>query len=112
MADTCEGFLEIYKSDSLFGEVTNIGMSSEISIGDLAYLIANFMDAEIIIESSNERVRPENSEVERLVCDNSKLMKYTSWKPKYTLEKGLTEVIEWMENPGNLTIYKAEQYNV
>jgi len=112
VADTCEGFLEIYKSDSLFGEVTNIGMSSEISIGDLAYLIANFMDAEIIIESSNERVRPENSEVERLVCDNSKLQKHTSWKPEHTIEQGIIEVIEWMKNSENLTMYKSGQYNV
>jgi NAD dependent epimerase/dehydratase len=112
VADTCEGFLEIYKSDSLFGEVTNIGMSSEISIGDLAYLIANFMDAEIIIESSNERVRPENSEVERLVCDNSKLQKHTSWKPEHTIEQGIIEVIEWMKNSENLAMYKSGQYNV
>ena len=112
VADTCNAFIDIYKSDSLFGEVTNIGMNSEISIGDLTDLIANLMNVDITIESSEERIRPENSEVERLVCDNSKLIKYTSWKPKYTLEKGLTEVIEWMENPGNLTIYKAEQYNV
>ena len=112
VADTCNAFIDIYKSDSLFGEVTNIGMNSEISIGDLTDLIANLMNVDITIESSKERIRPENSEVERLVCDNSKLIKYTSWKPKYTLEKGLTEVIEWMENPRNLTIYKAEQYNV
>ena len=112
VTDTCNAFIDIYESDSLFGEVTNIGMNSEISIGDLTDLIASLMNSDITIESSNERIRPENSEVERLVCDNSKLMKYTSWKPKYTLEKGLTEVIEWMENPGNLTIYKAEQYNV
>jgi NAD dependent epimerase/dehydratase len=112
VTDTCNAFLDIYKSDSLVGEVTNIGMNSEISIGDLIDLIANLMNTDITIESSKERIRPENSEVERLVCDNSKLMKYTSWKPKYTLEKGLIEVIEWMENPGNLTIYKAEQYNV
>ena len=112
VADTCNAFIDIYKSDSLFGEVTNIGMNSEISIGDLTDLIANLMNVDITIESSEERIRPENSEVERLVCDNSKLIKYTSWKPKYTLEKGLTEVIEWMENPRNMTIYKAEQYNV
>jgi len=112
VADTCDAFIDIYESDSLFGEVTNIGMNSEISIGDLTNLIANLMNADITIESSEERIRPESSEVERLVCDNSKLMKYTSWKPKYTIEKGLTEVIEWMENPEILSIYKVNQYNV
>ncbi len=110
--DTCAGFEEIYKSDSLFGEITNIGMNAEISIGDLAELISNIMDIQLSIKSIDERIRPENSEVERLVCDNSKLLKHTSWKPKYTLEQGIKGVMEWMKNSDNLSIYKAEQYNV
>jgi len=92
--DTCSGFAEIYKSDSLFGKVTNIGMNAEISIIDLAGLIVNIMDKDVNIQSSEERTRPEESEVERLVCDNSKLLKQTSWKPKYTLEQGISEVID------------------
>ena len=112
MVDICHGFLDIYQSDSLFGEVTNIGMNSEISIGDLAHKIANLMDTNVTISSSKERIRPENSEVERLVCNNSKLLKQTSWKPKYTLEQGINEVIEWMKIPENLSMYKATQYNV
>jgi NAD dependent epimerase/dehydratase len=112
VTDTCNGFIDIFNTESLFGEVVNIGMNSEISIGDLVGLISNQMDQEVNIQSSGERVRPENSEVERLVCNNSKLMKHTSWKPKYTLEHGISEVIEWMENPQNLNMYKSEQYNV
>lgn len=112
VTDTCNGFIEIYKSVSLFGEVTNIGMNSEISIGDLANLIARLMGEDLTINASQERIRPENSEIERLVCDNSKLLKHTSWKPKYTIEQGVAEVIEWMKNPENLSIYKAERYNV
>ena len=112
VTDTCNAFIDIYKSDSLFGEVINIGMNKEISIVDLADLIANLMDKDISIVSSEERVRPENSEVERLVCDNSKLLKHTSWKPKYTLEQGIAEVIEWLKNPENPNMYKARQYNV
>jgi nucleoside-diphosphate-sugar epimerase len=50
--------------------------------------------------------------VEKLVCDNSKLIRDTSWRPKYTLEQGIAEVIEWIKNPKNLNKYKAEQYNV
>jgi nucleoside-diphosphate-sugar epimerase len=110
--DTCNAFIDIYKTDSLIGEVTNIGMNSEISIGALADLIADLMDIDLTIKFSEERIRPKKSEVERLVCDNSKLMKHTSWKPNYTLEKGITEVIEWIKNSGNLTMYKTEQYNV
>ena len=87
-------------------------MNLEISIGDLVDLISNQMDLEVCIESSEERARPENSEVERLVCDNSKLLKHTLWKPKYTLKHGISEVITWMENPQHLNMYKSEQYNV
>ncbi len=110
--DTCRGFEEIYKSESLFGEVTNIGMKAEISIGDLAELIAKIMNVEVTIKSSAERIRPEKSEVERLFCDNAKLLKHTSWKPNYTLERGIGEVIEWIKKSDNLKLYKAEQYNV
>jgi dTDP-glucose 4,6-dehydratase len=70
------------------------------------------MGMPITIESSEERVRPENSEVERLICDNSKLLKYTNWKPKYSLKEGISEVIEWMKDPGNLSKYKEGRYNV
>jgi len=112
VADTCNGFIDIYESDSLFGEVVNIGMNSEISVGELANLIANLMCTDISIESSEERVRPKNSEVERLVCNNSKLLKHTSWIPKHSLKKGIMTVIEWMKDSENLGMYKAEQYNV
>ena len=110
--DTCDGFLDVFKSEALFGEVTNIGMNSEISISDLVGLIANLMNEDITVESSKERTRPGNSEVERLVCDNSKLLKYTTWQPEYTLERGISKVIEWIKTPDNLELYKAGQYNV
>ena len=110
--DTCTGFEEIYKSDLLFGEVTNIGMNAEISIGDLVELIAKSMNVKVTIKSTDERIRPGKSEVERLFCDNAKLLKHTSWKPNYTLEQGISKVIEWIKNPDNLELYKAEQYNV
>jgi len=112
VTDTCTGFEEIYKSDSLFGEVTNIGINAEISIGGLAKLIANIMDIELSIKSTDERIRPENSEVERLFCDNSKLLKHTNWEPNYTLEQGIAEVIEWMKKPDNLNYFKSDKYNV
>ena len=59
---------------------------------------------------SEERVRPEKSEVERLVCDNARIKKSTQWKPKYTLESGLLETIEWIRS--NMSLYKPEIYNV
>ena len=110
VSDTCNGFLDIYKSDSLFGEVTNIGMNSEVSIGALADLISNLMDIKITIKLSDKRIRPKNSEVERLICDNTKLLKQTSWIPDYNIEKGIMEVINWMKN--NINYYKPDEYNI
>jgi nucleoside-diphosphate-sugar epimerase len=110
--DTCVGFEEIYKSNSLFGEVTNIGMKSEISIGELAKLIARLMNVKLSIKSTDERIRPKNSEVERLFCDNTKLLEYTEWKPNYSLEKGISVVIEWMKKSENLNYFKSDEYNV
>jgi len=108
--DTCAGFLEIYKSDGLFGEVTNIGMNKEISIGDLAMTIIHLLDLDISITEDTTRVRPENSEVEQLRCNNEKLLKNTDWHPDYNLEEGLLETIDWLKNSSH--IYKSELYNV
>jgi NAD dependent epimerase/dehydratase len=110
--DTCEAFFQIFDSESLFNKVINVGTNSEISIGDLASLIAKLLETEITIKSSNDRIRPNKSEVERLVCDNSLLVKHTSWKPSYNLEQGIIKLIEWMKKPNNLNMYKPEQYNV
>lgn len=108
--DTIEGFIEIFKSQSLIGEATNIGMNEEISIGTLANNIAELLGKQIIIKEDKQRIRPENSEVERLRCDNTKLMKYTDWKPRYNLETGVSETIDWIKD--NMDLYKADIYNV
>lgn len=108
--DAVEGFVEIAKKSSLIGEITNIGMNQEISIGDLAIKICNIMNKEFLIENDSQRIRPEKSEVERLRCDNSKILANTNWKPKYSIELGLQETIQWMKV--NAHKYKADQYNV
>ena len=108
--DTCRGFYEIFRSEQLFGEVTNIGMNEEISIGDLAKTIANLMGVEIKIIIDEQRLRPSKSEVERLRCNNKKILTKTKWKPYYNLEKGLTETINWIIN-NNQIIYK-DIYNI
>lgn len=108
--DTVKGFFEIYKSDKLYGETTNIGMNEEISMKDLVFKIKELMKSDIEIESDSLRIRPEKSEVERLYCDNSKLLKNTGWKPQYNLDKGLKETIEFLQN--EIKSYKPEIYNV
>lgn len=110
VADTARGFIEIAKSDKLFGEVTNIGMNNEISIGNLAGLIAELMKVEIEIISEEQRVRPHRSEVERLRCDNNKILTHTNWQPQYDLRRGLDKTIEWMES--NINLYKPHIYSV
>jgi len=108
--DTCRGFIEIFKSEKLFGEITNIGMNEEISIGNLFELIKELTGSDIKVKSDNQRVRPENSEVERLHCNNEKLTKNTNWKPDYNLKSGLAETIDFIKK--NLQLYKPGIYNV
>jgi len=108
--DTANGFIEIFKSEDLTGSVTNIGMNEEISVEELANSIAGLLGIKISIKEDKQRVRPENSEVERLRCDNTKVMKYTKWKPEYNLSKGLNETIGWIKE--NLEFYKHDIYNV
>lgn len=108
--DTAMGFYEIYKSEETIGQATNIGMSEEITIGDLARKIANLMNVEISFQNDNQRIRPGKSEVERLFCNNSKIKELTNWKPDYSLESGLMETIKWLLK--NSDIYKPGIYNV
>jgi len=108
--DTCKGFLEIFKSEKLFGEITNIGMGQEISINDLVAKILKLTKSEKSIETDNNRIRPDNSEVERLMCNNAKLINNTGWKPAFNLDKGLMETIEWLKQ--NMNNYKPDIYNV
>ncbi|MCH7826981.1 MAG: GDP-mannose 4,6-dehydratase [Bacteroidetes bacterium] len=108
--DTANGFLEIYKANGLYGEITNIGMNEEISIGNLVKLIAEVMKVDIKIVSDEKRIRPDKSEVERLMCNNSKIIENTNWKPDYTLKQGLLETIDFLKN--NLHDYKSDIYNV
>ena len=108
--DTCRGFLEILNTDTLYGEIINIGMKEEISIGDLVGKISSLLQVDVEVEIEKERVRPDNSEVERLVCDNTKIIKHTQWKADYNLHTGLSETIDWLKN--NAALYKADIYNV
>jgi NAD dependent epimerase/dehydratase len=108
--DTVKGFVEIFNSNQLWGEPTNIGMNDEISIGDLVHKIANLMDVQITINTDQKRVRPGKSEVERLFCDNNKIVTQTEWKPDYTLESGLLETIDWVKK--NIAVFKPTIYNI
>ncbi len=110
--DTCKGFLEIANHPDLNGEVINIGSNQEISIGALAELIKEIVGKDLNITESQDRLRPEKSEVDRLLCDNSKICKLTTWKPEIGLKDGLRNVYKWMQSIDLNQIYKADRYNV
>jgi nucleoside-diphosphate-sugar epimerase len=116
ITDTVRGFVAIAESDHAVGEVINIGSNFEIAIGDTARLIAGIMGVEIEISTDNARLRPENSEVERLWADNSKAEKLTGWTPQYAgregFGRGMVETVGWFTNPENLKHYKPDLYNV
>ena len=108
--DTVSGFFEISKKRSLEGTVTNIGMNSEVTMGDLVKKISHLMGKKINIKSDQDRVRPKSSEVDRLICDNTKIKSVTNWEPQYSLEEGLSKTIQWFIN--NIKDYKHKIYNV
>ena len=108
--DTVKAFLAVFESDKAVGQALNIGMNQEISIRNLAEMIADIMETKVTFVRSEERIRPSGSEVERLRCDNSKIIALTSWKPAYDLRSGLLETVEWIKE--NQEYYKAHLYNV
>lgn len=108
--DTAKGFVTLMNEDKFYGEATNIGMNHEISMEDLAKKIANIIGVDLNFITDENRVRPAKSEVERLVCDNTKISSHTNWKPDYDLDKGLAETIEWFKK--HINIYKPQLYNV
>ncbi|MDZ4726913.1 MAG: NAD-dependent 4,6-dehydratase LegB [Leptospira sp.] len=114
--DTVSGFIAALKSDLSIGEIINIGSGFEITIKDLAELISNIMGKNFEFETDSIRMRPEKSEVERLLADNSKAKKILNWNPEYGslegLRIGLSETIEWFTNSENLKKYKVDIYNI
>jgi NAD dependent epimerase/dehydratase len=110
--DTVEGFLAIAGSENVKGEEINIASQQEISIGDLANKLIEQINPSATIVSEDERLRPEKSEVERLLGSNEKLNQLTGWKPKYSLDKGLKETIDWFSDKTNLSKYKPDIYNL
>lgn len=110
--DICAGFIELAECEKAVGKEINIGSNFEISIGDTFNLIKKLMKSDVEFIGDIRRIRPKNSEVNRLRCDNSLIKSLTSFEPKYSLERGLECTIEWFEKPSNLEKYKTDIYNV
>ena len=114
--DTVSGFISALKSGKGAGETINLGSNFEVSIDDTAKLIAEIMGVSVEISTDEERLRPENSEVERLWSDNSKALEILGWRPSYAglngFREGLTKSIDWFTQPENLKLYKSGIYNL
>ncbi len=108
--DTAAGFIAIAESDKTVGEEINIATGQEISIGDLAKEIISQINPSAKIVCDEDRLRPDKSEVNRLLGDNTKIKALTDWKQKYTFSEGIAETIEWLKV--NLDKYKTDIYNV
>lgn len=109
--DTCRGFAAIAGLED-YGEVFQVGSNSEISIGDLFNLINGIMGGRARIVQAKDRLRPKESEVFRLWCDNSKLFSRTGFKPQISLEDGMKRTVDWFSDEHNLSMYKTDIYNV
>jgi NAD dependent epimerase/dehydratase len=110
--DTVDGFIAIAETQSTIGEEINIASQQEISIGQLASEIIDQINPRAQIVSEDIRMRPEKSEVERLLGSNEKIGRLTGWQPDYTLKQGIRETIEWFREEENLRRYKWNVYNV
>ena len=114
--DTAKAFVAIAESEKSIGEVINIGSNFEISMSDTTKMIATLMNVDIDIVKDEKRIRPINSEVERLWADHSKALRLTQWKPEYSgidgFKRGLQETIHWFLRDKNNACYKPEVYNV
>lgn len=108
--DTAEAFIRIAESEKTVGEVINAGSNFEISIGDTVKEIIGIIGRDVKVICDDERIRPENSEVNRLWADNTKIKELTDWRPQYDIEAGLKETIGWIKN--NMQYFKTDIYNV
>jgi NAD dependent epimerase/dehydratase len=109
--DTVRGFRAIAECDAAIGQEINIATQSEISVGDLARSLIAKINPAASIRCTEERTRPKNSEVERLFGSNEKIKNLTGWTPRWNLQTGLDETIDWFRDSKNLSGYKTNIYN-
>jgi NAD dependent epimerase/dehydratase len=110
VADIVEGFICAATVQDAIGQVINFGTGMEVSIGQLADTLGRLIGKELNLITENQRVRPENSEVERLCADATLAQDILGWKPSVCLQDGLRQTIEWFER--NLHCYRADAYAV
>jgi NAD dependent epimerase/dehydratase len=110
--DTAEGFLRIAESKALIGEEVNIATNKEVSMGDLAQAIIKQINPNVRLETDDQRVRPQKSEVFQLLGSNQKLKNFIGWTPEISLESGLQQTIKWFKASNQANLSKSDLYNV
>ncbi len=112
VSDTCRGFIALAENAATIGKTINIGSNYEISVADTLDLIRELMDSKVEFITDDQRLRPKDSEVQRLWCDNRLITELTGFQPQVDLREGLQKTIDWFTNPANLARYKTDIYNV
>jgi nucleoside-diphosphate-sugar epimerase len=106
--DTIRGFIQAGKCEGAVGKVVNVGTGTDISIEELVRKILGLMGKQGEVQVEERRIRPEKSEVMQLLSDTHLAQKLFQWAPRYTLEEGLRETIEWYQK--NLSRFKVGSY--
>jgi nucleoside-diphosphate-sugar epimerase len=116
VADMVSAFIAIAEAENTAGEVVNAGTGFEISIGEVADLLGELVGKEVEIKADEQRIRPENSEVNRLCASNEKIRRLTGWQPELSgldgLREGLRRTVDWFSRDENLKLYKSGEYNI
>jgi NAD dependent epimerase/dehydratase len=110
VSDTVDGFLELAASEATIGQEVNLGTGSEISIGDLVQVINQIVGRDLPVRRKDERVRPQSSEVNRLLSNNAKARELTGWTPCVTLEEGIRLTADWIR--GRLEMFDPASYRI
>ena len=110
--DTAAGFIALAKADAAIGKELNIATGTEHTIGDVANTLIAEINPQARIVTDEQRLRPDASEVFRLIGDNTQITTLTDWRPQYDLAAGLADTVAWFRQPDNLARYKAWLYNL
>lgn len=112
VSDTVRGFIALAGADAAIGEEVNIASGTEFSIGDIANRLIALINPAARIRVAEDRLRPDKSEVVRLLGDNRKIRAMTGWEPAFDMDEGLRQTVAWFREPANLARYKAWLYNI
>lgn len=110
--DTVAGFIALAECDAAVGQEVNIATGVEHSVGDVAKFLISEINPAASIVSDEQRLRPDASEVFRLIGDNKKITSLTDWRPENNIETGLKKTVAWFRQPQNISRYKAWLYNL